>query len=298
MPQIFSLPMLRWLGGLLAVFGLAFVGYRFELHAREISWTGLPAGAIAAGLIAVAGHVVAGTVLAFAWRQLLAHLGTEVDRSWALGVFGLSQIARYIPGNVFQYLGRQALGASARIEAGALVRSTLWELGSVIAAGGFLAGLTLLDFWIGSPAWMSVSCAVAGIALARLLLPPHLSSAVLLHAGYHAIVGLLFSLIILSFSPAAAVLEWHSVLALTGAYIAACLAGLLVPGAPAGLGMREAVLYGLLHWWTNQTDLLVALVLARLANIVGDVFFFLCALLLRTRLELHRRISTEGTNES
>ncbi len=35
--------------------------------------------------------------------------------------------------------------------------------------------------------------------------------------------------------------------ALLGAYVIAWLAGLLTPGPPAGAGVREVVLYGLLH---------------------------------------------------
>jgi glycosyltransferase 2 family protein len=59
-----------------------------------------------------------------------------------------------------------------------------------------------------------------------------------------------------------------------GAAIAAWLIGLVTPGAPAGLGVREAVMLLILGVWVPQADLVLAVLLARLVNIAGDVGFF------------------------
>ena len=64
-----------------------------------------------------------------------------------------------------------------------------------------------------------------------------------------------------------------------GAYVIAWLAGLVTPGAPAGIGVREIVMYALLHTLISQSDLLTAIVLARIVTVAGDLLFYLLALI-------------------
>ena len=68
-----------------------------------------------------------------------------------------------------------------------------------------------------------------------------------------------------------------------GAYVIAWLAGLVTPGAPAGVGIREIVLYAILHPFINEADLLTAIVFGRIITVVGDVLFYILALLIGTR---------------
>jgi uncharacterized membrane protein YbhN (UPF0104 family) len=82
-------------------------------------------------------------------------------------------------------------------------------------------------------------------------------------------------------------------LLLGGAYIIAWLAGLITPGAPAGLGIRETVLLLLLSGFVMEADLLMAVLLGRLITVVGDLLFFLSSFLIPARLsalENHERL--------
>ena len=64
-------------------------------------------------------------------------------------------------------------------------------------------------------------------------------------------------------------------LPLGGAYVLAWLVGLVTPGAPAGVGIRELVLLFVLKGVIPETDLLLAVVMGRVVTIFGDVLYFL-----------------------
>lgn len=69
-------------------------------------------------------------------------------------------------------------------------------------------------------------------------------------------------------------------LTICGAFIVAWLVGLVTPGAPAGIGVRELVLLGLLKGFASESDLLLAILLSRLITVGGDVLFFFFASIL------------------
>jgi uncharacterized membrane protein YbhN (UPF0104 family) len=56
--------------------------------------------------------------------------------------------------------------------------------------------------------------------------------------------------------------------------VLAWLLGLITPGAPAGVGVRELVLLGLLSSFVPQSTILLATVVGRLVTIGGDLLFF------------------------
>ena len=70
-----------------------------------------------------------------------------------------------------------------------------------------------------------------------------------------------------------------------GAYVLAWLAGLVTPGAPAGVGVRELVLLALLKGSVGQTELLLAVLLGRLVTVSGDVAFLGMALMMNVKSE-------------
>lgn len=63
-----------------------------------------------------------------------------------------------------------------------------------------------------------------------------------------------------------------------GAYILAWLIGLITPGAPAGVGIREVILLYLFKNSINDQDLLLTILLGRMMTVSGDFIFYLIAL--------------------
>ena len=64
-----------------------------------------------------------------------------------------------------------------------------------------------------------------------------------------------------------------------GSFVAAWLVGLLTPGAPAGIGVREVFLLAALGHLVAESELLWLTSLARLVTMFGDLVFYLCVLI-------------------
>ena len=62
---------------------------------------------------------------------------------------------------------------------------------------------------------------------------------------------------------------------LVGAFVLAWLAGMVTPGAPAGIGVRELVLMFLLKDQMPQAELVMSIALGRFVTTAGDGFFFI-----------------------
>jgi glycosyltransferase 2 family protein len=177
-------------------------------------------------------------------------------------IWFLSNLARYVPGNVWSYVGAVEL---ARRE-GVARRTTLavMALTQVLSVGvALLVGLPVLlaeRARLGRPALLGavVVVAVAVLAaafrrqllgLARRRLPgfepgdlaPSAGTVALLVVGYGAywaVTGLAFAALVASLHPLAAA----DVPLVVAAYAAAYAAGFLALLTPAGLGVREGVL--------------------------------------------------------
>jgi uncharacterized membrane protein YbhN (UPF0104 family) len=70
---------------------------------------------------------------------------------------------------------------------------------------------------------------------------------------------------------------------LCSAYVVAWLIGLVTPGAPAGVGVRELILVFLLQGLVGESELLLTVVLGRVVTVTGDFLFFLVSWLLKQR---------------
>ena len=93
------------------------------------------------------------------------------------------------------------------------------------------------------------------------------------------ISGTTFFLVVLTASPSEISLVYFPLI--VGAFIASWLFGLITPGLPAGLGLREAgLLFFLENYFSNEV-LITAVLLMRVITVCGDIiFFFISAMFL------------------
>lgn len=273
--------MLYTASSVLAIVGALFVAVKIARHWAEIDvsrfgaeiWTGLVLSALAYGL--------ANTLLARAWWHLLKEL--EVVAPWlpVLKVYGVSQINKYVPGNIFHLAGRQVLGMAAGWPARPLAKSALWEILLLVALGVLFGTMAIPLLWPYVPSLAAIVIWAGLLAFVHLVLrrigAPHIASALTWQASFLAVSGSVFVVVLLTSHDADAVAT-SALPAVCGAYVLAWLAGLVTPGAPAGVGIREAVLLFLLNGLVTPADLLVAVVLGRLVTASGDLFFYFCAL--------------------
>lgn len=272
---------LHRVGSFMAIAGLALVVQRIytqqealhPIHFSERQYL------IIAGLIMISG--LTGGLLAMAWREILTHLGARVSTSTAVRIYGLTQIGKYLPGNIFHLAGRQGLGMAAGVPSWTLIRSTVWELG--------LLGMTAAPFLLLlAPAHFKLNrlqdAAAAGIALLlmgsacviRRIWGRHLLYVFLMYLLFLGVSGLVFAGVAQTVT-VHQVDAWGS---LGSYFIIAWLLGLVVPGAPAGIGIREMALLGFLAPHMSADAVLLTVAVSRIVTAGGDVLFWLGALTL------------------
>jgi uncharacterized membrane protein YbhN (UPF0104 family) len=200
-------------------------------------------------------------LVAWLWGLALGrYAGTRA--SSGARIWFLSNLARYVPGNIWSYVGAVELarreGVARRVTLAVMALTQVLSVGVAVAAG--LPVLLAERARLGRPALLGavVVAALAGLAvlfrgrlleLARRRVPgfdpreltPSASTVAWLVAGYAlywAVTGLAFAALVAALHPLAA----GDVPLAVAAYAAAYAAGFLALLTPAGLGVREGVL--------------------------------------------------------
>lgn len=280
-------------GSILSLACLAWVIYRFaagDMAARVMH--SARAGELGTRIPMAACVYGAGVVmLAIAWwflQKTYTRGGAGLMPS--VGTYLLTQLGKYLPGNVAQYVGRHLLLRRRGLGHGVLLCCSLSEAG-LLAVSAVLFAAPLFDRIVpGMTAGWVVIATLVGLATAcglfaslrmRLawlrsavpeLLPWNAVVSFGLYLSFFAIMGL--TLLIVAgpevraaqgdgFLLAIAALSW--------------LAGYFVIGAPAGLGVREAVFLWLFKGALPEEDILLLVAAFRVATFGGDVLAFLLA---------------------
>lgn len=197
---------------------------------------------------------VAELAYALAWPATLRRAGFAPHWIAATATFLVTQTAKFVPGAVWQHVGRvgtsERLGLPKRVVAGALLVEAAASVAAasfVGAATGTLAPLIVDDV---GPGWRALEL-LTGIAV-LVVVPVVGGRAATRVAGRPLLDG----------PGTAFVVAWHTVVWLAygvaagllavglgaplgptiGAFALSWVAGFLVVGAPAGLGVREAVM--------------------------------------------------------
>lgn len=200
---------------------------------------------------------------AYSWFVLLKRLGIKISIKKTLRIWIISNTSRYIPGTVWQYIGRVELLQRCGVSRKEGIVSILYETLLTIVAG-FLMSIFAINLWntIGLESYVIF----IGLIIPFALLHPAISNKVLLllagitrkerimfiqikaidylvllpfFLANFLINGLALSLLTYSFTGS---LHLENVFLLSGAYALSWLIGYFSVFAPGGLGVTEAVL--------------------------------------------------------
>jgi hypothetical protein len=286
--------MRRWIGlGVAVVSALYFTRavYRYWPQIGALRWTATVATALVAAVLVQTVVVVFDGLI---WAWLLRRLGVAAHSRQGLAVFGSAQFAKYLPGNFGQHISRVVLAREWGWHTGRVVLSLLLENCFAIGSGALIAGAgAFLDATtagrntprlvavLGLVTFVSM---VAALALRRVLLRPpgflgrwleepvelrfsaligYLSSHMASYVGMAVALGVLFWSVSGSWPRDPSTL-------LLGVAVG-WLSGFLVPGAPAGLGVREAALVTILGPRLGTGVVVASAVLWRLSQTASDV---------------------------
>jgi glycosyltransferase 2 family protein len=267
-------------GAILSVVALLFVLFRFLDYRDQINFSQYTSSQWLFFSMASVAYGAVGVLMALAWRLLLKHYQVQVTGLWATWAYGISQLVKYVPGNIFHLVGRQAIGMAAGLPARPLAKSAFWDIFLLAAMGSAFSPL-LLPLLGGE--WL-ISGLVFGLAILSMLwFWSRIGASAFVNASMLYLLFLFLSAALfvglLGVFCATCSLPLTLWMPVMGAYVIAWLIGLVTPGSPAGLGVREVMLYSLLQNWIEQADLLMIIALGRLMTLGGDVLFFVLALL-------------------
>ena len=249
-------------------------------------------------------------ISAWAWRQLLR--GSNVRRSWRelVEIMAITQMAKYVPGNVGVHLGRAAMSVAKGIPGRPLGISMMVETLLAVTAAVLvgLAGIALsgpgsrvLADEINASLWMTATVVVLILSLGLLLRflvvplvarfaprhtwllsdgiapdPIHSAQGFAAYAANYVFIGIGIALMSYVLLPEIA----HDPALLCASFAIAWVAGFFTPGAPAGLGVREGLMLIILASAYDKADALVIVIALRLATMLGDTLSFLAGYLL------------------
>ena len=257
-------------------------------------------------------YLAAYSIQAFAWHLLLRAMGVEVPARRSMGIYFTTQIAKYLPGNVGQHVGRVYLSSANGLPAMRVGMSMIVEIVLAVLAACVLA-LPLAPQVIarveharasGFPLLGIVLVALACLSIAAYLFRRHRFLALLREHAHSAwghantmggrrfllAASALILLGVILVGTSLATLATASVATITPSAIATSIAvfsaawitGFLAPGAPAGLGVREAILLAGLGPLFGAATAVEVAIFFRVLSVVADLVA-LCAgsLLLR-----------------
>lgn len=247
-------------------------------------------------LLACACYALGALLLAFAWVSLVRI--TAGHRVAAMPLFAShlrAQLAKYLPGNVFHVAYRHVAARRAGIGHAPLALAFGMESLLLVASAAALslgvvadARVAALAPWAGRLAWGALALPAAA-AFAAWLHARHAGGTVALPrllAGTLAVLAIdlvffvLATLALRSLGVGAAALpaaSWYGWLAL------AWLLGYVMPGAPAGVGVRETVLVIGLGPALGDAEALVVALAYRFVTVVVDAVSGGVGFLLRDR---------------
>ncbi len=233
---------------------------------------------LGAGVVTTGAHLWAGWL----WGRSLGWLGYPVPSRRALPLYVRTNLAKYIPGNVWHFYGRIQAAQTWKIPARIVIVSILLEA-LLLAASALILGATRWEEWFWPLlALITVLLGIHPWCLNRVLawvgrrkaqgtpLPliqryplPLLCGAL----GFMSLRGLGFLLVLGAWVS----LTWETLPHLLGAFGLAWLMGFIVPLAPGGLGVFEATLTASLTGIIPAGIGLAAAVGYRLVSIVAEV---------------------------
>ncbi len=235
-------------------------------------------------------------LLSFAWRKLLIWCGHEnISIKNCNRIYGKSQIAKYIPGNVFHVIGRHILGKQEGIKHIVLVGATIYEILGLICASILisLSGVILFDLENNYLSFYQSICLFIVIFLIFVLvigITPnlmqkhdinipnknlmdsiiHISLIYLSYFIFFIIAGLLLVFIVKVFI----YLNFFTVGKIIVIFCIAWVTGFVVPGAPGGIGVREAVIIFFIAPIIGEAQGVAVSIAIRFVTLIGDIFFF------------------------
>lgn len=272
--------------------------------------------------------VLAGSLLiiipALCWKIILEFISKKsISTAQVFQIYIKTNIAKYLPGNVLHYVGRNVLGSKLGWTHRQLALSTIIETGfSIIIPSIILVLLFLLNlFRIPSSVDFTFSHSINYLLLGSgfviiimLIICTYLYKfkydvffkyKTLIYGYYYEINNIKFVIVLSKYFTICFIsffyngiffflisellhinLDWSNLITVTSVLSIAGYSGILTPGVPGGIGVKESVSVALLATYGfDKGDLMVLLIASRIIGILGEVLMFCVSFILTKKAQ-------------
>ncbi len=259
--------------------------------------------------------VTAGSVIlsAYAWRNILSAIhGQAIGFGEVFKVYVKANVAKYLPGNVMHYAGRNMLGGRLGWGQGDILLSSVLEIMMILLSAAVFLILFAHRQFMGvvkdairngasRPIIPIAILAVLLVAAAgilylfrkrkdlqdkmKLLVTPGflkvLALNFFLYTGTFLIQGIVMAFILTGIFHVS--LGPENIVAVISSSVLSWFAGFITPGAPGGIGVKEAVLLWTLSPVYGKEVTLAAALVHRFVSVLADVAAFGIGMIMEKR---------------
>lgn len=255
---------------------------------------------------------------AYIWSDWILTLEGKNNYSFArylqlVAVYYVANIQKYIPGNVFQFLGRNLLGSKIGYSHKSIISSSVLEMVLSIFAGIlmllFMAPLYFDSFklLIKQPIFEKFSVLMVSTILLVLLGTilvvfrsglKHLNFTtyfrtfnskcflyIILFVITFVLLGVINAIFLTQLFDVPISLSNFGILVF--GFTVSWLVGFIVPGAPGGIGIREAVFLIIMNGVFIESHLFLIVVLVRFVGLISELLFFVLGWLYLKKIDFN-----------
>lgn len=293
----------RTLGNALMVIAIVFIGYKLYQYREEV------AGAFTwkIGVVMLVSSLITTCLIIISsvlYANLVARVsGKEVPLGMASQMYCKSNLYKYIPGNILQYVGRNQIAELSNAGHDRVILASFLEVGftviGALTASIILARQYVLDWLHNQNTGLIVAVIVAAAVIVVIFcillakkVPKRFKElrSILNHRniGYFVAMivfielnqmlnGLMFTYLLKQIVGTLPKEYWSNV---AGVYSFAWLVGFVTPGAPGGMGIREVLLSVLLANAVAPEMVTIAVIFNRIVTVLGDLIAYPASMML------------------
>lgn len=236
----------------------------------------------------------------YPWKKLVEMFSNvTIPFKDSIVVYVKSNLLKYVPGNVFQYVGRNGLAVKKGIPHIEVASATLVDVGMTVLSALLISIFFLYDYiftfitqnnyvlyiLLGILAILVILAIIVFLFRDKVtsyfskytyLLHPRSLKTIFTCLFYYIIVMMISSLmyIITLVYILDVPLDSSLFLKLFSAYTLSWLVGFITPGAPAGIGIKEAVMVGVTGGLLNVSTITLSMVILRVLTTISDALAF------------------------
>jgi len=279
------------MGKLLGLFGVLFVLYKLSQEYTIESFVGRFVELISITPYLLMINILSMMLGIFVWHMMLLHY-SKIEFSYKISYyfFAKTEIAKYLPGNVFHFLGRQLLAKKIELSQSQMAKvsgmfTLLLVVGTILSATLFFIFGSGIDIYIKA---LLQLLALLSIGVTIYLFPSFdrekklkMDAILTISIGMQ---GIMMGIIIFSQIDSS---ELGLFFQVVGIYIFSWLVGFVTPGASGGIGVREGAFIAMaefLHLSISSDIILFSILFIRLINIVADLLAYSSTLFIRDEI--------------